>query len=492
MSQHASIFRASFFTGGAQVVTSLASLARVKFIALVLGVAGVGTNGLLFQASGLVQSALGFGIGSSGIRAIAGASALGDSRMLSKTVRSLRTWVWLTGLLCLGVCTLFSHHLSILTFGNEDHAIDFTVLGFAALFQQISAGQAALLRGLRKIKELAKMNILAAIGSLLFTAPCIWFLGSHGIAISFLASACVTLLCSWWFARQIYIEPVGLTMVDIWVEGRELLNAGLAFVGTALAGGLASYLGALIVRQSLGLEGNGYYQAGMGVTVVLVGFVLAAMGQDYYPKLVALMRNGEKVGKHIQDQVDMALLMSVPLLTLVSSLAPWILHLAYSEKFVSASGVVTWLAVGSLSRIVSWPLGYALLAEGKNAVILSFEIFIAFASVAFAYLGVKVGGLEGAAIAFAILELLHWLTLIAITSSRFKFSMPAWLYGHIFAGFLTIMAGRWIGPVAGIPLSLLSALVCLKIVISRLGPAHRLVKMVARLPLLGRLCNSSP
>jgi len=91
VAQHGAIFRASFFTGGAQIVTSLASLTRSKCAALILGVARIGTNGLFFQAVRLVQTALGFGIASSFIRAVASAYALGGRRLSSRTTRFLTT-----------------------------------------------------------------------------------------------------------------------------------------------------------------------------------------------------------------------------------------------------------------------------------------------------------------------------------------------------------------------------------------------------------------
>lgn len=479
-SQHGVIFRASFFTGGAQVAASLASMVRMKFVALVLGLAGVGVNGLLFQASSLVQTSLGFGIGSSGVRSVAAAYGAGNLEALSRTVRALRVWVWATGLLCLAVCAGFSRQLSTLTFGNQEHTTDFVVMGFAALLQQISAGQTAVLRGLRRIKELAQMNILSALTSLILALPCFWLFGIHGIAVSFLASACVALVCSWNLARREKLVTVKLTRQDIWLEGRELLNAGFAFVGTALAGGVAGYFGALVVRQALGVEGNGLYQAGMGITVVLVGFVLSAMGQDYYPKLVALLRGKNDIGSHIHDQIDMALLMGLPLLVATSSMAPWALRLVYSEEFIAATPVVIWLAVGSLWRIVSWPLGFALLAEGKNAVILSFEAGAAVLSVSFVWLGVRASGVEGAAIAFAALEIVHWLVLMLITARRFNFRMHGWLYLHILLGTAVIVAGRWTGSHVGLLLTLMTAAICGRILIIRLGPAHRLALLLAK------------
>jgi O-antigen/teichoic acid export membrane protein len=150
---HKEILGTSFFTGGAQAVTAATNLIRVKFVAVFLGVAGFGFAALLLQASTLIQTITGLGIGSAGVRAIAAANGKGDVDELGKIYNSIRAWSWILGFLNFFICFLFAEQLSQITFGNDSHRIDFILIGFAAFLNQISMGQMAILRGMRKIKQ---------------------------------------------------------------------------------------------------------------------------------------------------------------------------------------------------------------------------------------------------------------------------------------------------------------------------------------------------
>ena len=63
----------------------------------------------------------------------------------------------------------------------------------------------------------------------------------------------------------------------------------MAKLGAAfMLGGLATAATLLLVRghisQELGLDAAGYLAAAWGITMTYVGFLLGAMGADYYPR----------------------------------------------------------------------------------------------------------------------------------------------------------------------------------------------------------------
>jgi PST family polysaccharide transporter len=214
---------------------------------------------------------------------------------------------------------------------------------------------------------------------------------------------------------------------------------------------------------------------------VLVGFVMGAMGQDYYPRLTALIHKKDEASHLIQDQTEMAVLLAAPILICVSCLSPWLLKLAYSEHFVMAAPAVTWLALGCLGRVVSWPLGYALLAEGKSLTILIYEALFCALSIVFAWIGVRVGGVEGAAAGFAFLYLLHWVVMAMLIRRRIGFVANSRLIGLVMTASFSILLGLWIGPWAGVALSLAATIYSARTVLRHLGPNHRVYVLVARL-----------
>ena len=220
---HKEILGTSFFTGGAQAVTTATNLIRVKFVAVFLGVAGFGLAALLLQASTLIQTITGMGIGSAGVRAIAAANGKGDIDELGKIYNSIRAWSWVLGLLNLFVCVLFSEQLSQITFGSDSYRSDFMLIGLAAFLNQISMGQMAILRGMRKIKDIALRTIRGAIIGLILTIPLYYFFGSKAIAPAIVLVALINLILSWLGVREyrnLYKSEIFLTALK---NGKGLL-----------------------------------------------------------------------------------------------------------------------------------------------------------------------------------------------------------------------------------------------------------------------------
>lgn len=483
---HATIFRASFFTGGAQLAAAVVSLLRNKLAAITLGVLGVGIGGLLLQASNLAQAFLGLGIGYSGVRSIAAAHGRGDVVAMARAYKALRIWTWFTGIAASLLCSVLSTQLSQLSFGNADHETDFKLIGVAALFQQISQGQAALLRGMGRIKELAMLNIAASFLGLVAAVPCYVYLGIKGLAPALVLAMAANLLASWWQARHIKLPEVEMSRAEILAEGRELVRLGMAFVGVAAAGMSATYIIGCLIRANVGAEGNGYFQAASGISIVLAGYVLSAMGQDYYPRLITLIHKPEQASKLMEDQTEMALLMSAPLLVAASAFAPLLLSIAYSGQFAAASAMVTWLALGCLGRVVSWPLGFALLAEGKPALVLAYEGAFAVISVGLAWLGLRLGGLMGAAASFSLLYLIYWAVMSLLIRSRIGFRPSRRLVLTFVILASAIFSAQWLEIWLGLAFTMAVAAYCVSRVIGHLGPDHRLSIAISKAGPLAR------
>ena len=79
------------------------------------------------------------------------------------------------------------------------------LLAVAVFFRVVSGGQTALLQGMRRISDLARMSILAAMFSTLFTVALIFILGERGIVLSLVGMAGASLLVSWHYSRKLAI-----------------------------------------------------------------------------------------------------------------------------------------------------------------------------------------------------------------------------------------------------------------------------------------------
>ena len=155
-SSYGSIFKATSLFGGVQEYQILIQIIKSKFVAVLLGPAGVGIMGLYQSGLQLIQQISSMGLASSAVRDVSEANGTNDIQRIAKTITVVRKLVWFTGLLGLVLVALFSPLLSKASFGNYDYTIPFIILSVTLLIDQISSGQRVILQGLRRLKDLAK------------------------------------------------------------------------------------------------------------------------------------------------------------------------------------------------------------------------------------------------------------------------------------------------------------------------------------------------
>lgn len=82
------------------------SLVRTKLVAVLLGPAGMGLNGLLTGTTAMVASLTDLGLSFSAVKDIAAAHGSGDARQMAVTAKVFRRLVWFSGLLGTAVTLL--------------------------------------------------------------------------------------------------------------------------------------------------------------------------------------------------------------------------------------------------------------------------------------------------------------------------------------------------------------------------------------------------
>src|SRR5204862_4917423 len=111
----------------------------------------------------------------SGVRQIAAAVGTGDAQRIGKTVFTLRRAAFFTGALGALLLLIFCKPVSKLTFGDYDHAQSVALLAIAVFFGDISAAQAALVQGMRRIGDLARISVLGALYGTVFSIVIVYF-----------------------------------------------------------------------------------------------------------------------------------------------------------------------------------------------------------------------------------------------------------------------------------------------------------------------------
>ena len=152
-SSYGQILKSSAWIGGSSVLTIDIGVIRTKAMAVMLGPAGFGLMGLYSSIVDLALAVASMGIGSSGVRQIAESVSTGNETRIARTVIVLRRTAVILGIVGAVLVVVFSGPLSTLTFGSDRHAGAVALLGLAVFFRSVSAGQGALIQGLRRARS---------------------------------------------------------------------------------------------------------------------------------------------------------------------------------------------------------------------------------------------------------------------------------------------------------------------------------------------------
>lgn len=415
------ILRSSAIMGAASVANILIGLLRMKVAAVLLGPAGIGLIGLLQNMMGVASTLAGLGIGTAGTRQIAEAAA--DAEAMATARRAL---FWATLALALTGGTmflLFGGAFAALVAGNTDLAPGMGWLALGVALTVASASQGALLQGLRRIGDLARLKIGSAILSTVIGIGALLAWQEDGIAPFVVAAPLAAFLLGHWYAWRLGRPTVGPSSLSrLMGQWRTLARLGTAF----MVGGLIASVGFLILRgvvqQRLGAEALGQFQAAWMISVTYLGFVLAAMGTDYYPRLTAAIGDQEAAARLVNEQTEVALLLAGPALLGMMALAPLVVWLLYTHEFAVAADILRWQILGDVLKLASWPLGFVLLASGASRTYMLTESASVAVFVLCAWVGLPLIGIEATGIAFLLMYAAYLPLVFVLARRRIGFS----------------------------------------------------------------------
>jgi PST family polysaccharide transporter len=245
-------------------------------------------------------------------------------------------------------------------------ASDVGWLGLGVLMSLVATSQTTLLQGLRRIGDLARVNIISALISSAVGIAIIYFLGDAGIVWFVIVGPAISVPIATYFTRRLPAPAADYDWSRIQRQcqamigfGVPVMLAGLLNIGTEL------FVRSLVIRE-LGIEASGHFQASWIISMTYIGFVLGAMGADYYPRLTAAYSAPEKARQLVNEQAEMALLLAGAVILAMITLAPLIMIALYSSSFEPAAELLRWQMLGSFVKLIGWPMGFVVLASGRS------------------------------------------------------------------------------------------------------------------------------
>ncbi len=464
------ILKSSALIGGSSVLKIGLGIVRTKAMALMLGPTGVGLLGLYGTIADLAQNIAGMGINSSGVRQIAEAVGTGETKCIARTVTTLRRVALLLGGLGALVLVVFSRPLSRLSFGDDQHAGALVLLAVAVFFGAVSGGQIALVQGMRRIGDLARANVLGAFYGMVFSILIVYYAGERGVVPSLVCVAGMGVVTSWWYSRKVRVERVEMKLADVSAEVSTLLKLGFVFMASGLMTMGVAYLVRIFLVRKIGVEAAGFYQAAWTVGGLYVGFILQAMGADFFPRLTAAASDDSECNRLVNEQAEVSLLLAGPGIVGTLTFAPLVIQVFYSAKFGPAVELLRWICLGMMLRVASWPMGFILLAKGTRQPFFWSELASSAVHVGLVWVGILGFGLVGTGIGFFGGYVFYWFLIYGIVRSvsGFRWNRANKRIGLLYGALIGATFIGWyllphlVAALAGTVLTLLAGLYSLR------------------------------
>jgi len=465
-SSYGRILRSTSIIGGASVINILIGLVRMKAVALLLGPAGVGLIGLMQSLISTGAAVAALGLGTAGTRQIAKATAQGDN----DSITSIRHALFIgTLLLALGGAVIFwitRNMLAVHVLNNPVLADDVGWLAFGVALTVASGSQGALLNGLQRIEDLARVSIGTAIISTIFGVAVLFMFGEQGLIFFVLGTPIASFLLGHWYVAKLPKLKGDFTRLSlIFQEWKVLARLGVTLMFTGVMWSISHLFVRTYIENKLGSNELGHFQAAWTIGTTYLGFVLGALGTDFYPRLSAVMDDHDQANRLINEQSEVGLLLTGPILLAMLGVAPWVIELLYSSDFIGGADLLQWQILGDVLKVVIWPLSYSILAAGNGRAhfiteSLSILIFVMVTWFLLPSLGIKAAGISFFMIFVVLLPITY---LIARRRTGFRWTSVV-LFQMVLLMLLAIgvfLAGawsKWLGAGFGIFFSLILAL----------------------------------
>lgn len=406
--------------GGVQGLNILIGLVRNKLVAVILGPAGMGLASLFNTSVSFVTQATNLGLSFSAIRHLSEIFDGGDSERILRFVKTVRAWSLVASLLGILACIAASPLLNRYVFDGESHTLEIMALAPVVAMTTFAGGETAILKGARRLRELARVQVVMVMASLVISVPLYYMFGTGGIIpvllLTALANLALTMRCS---CRLYPLRLRGAS--GLLGEGMGMVRLGVAFVMSGIFGSGAEMVVRSFLNTAADLGTVGLYNAGYVLTVTYAGMVFSAMETDYFPRLSAVNHDTAAVNLAANRQIEVSLLIIAPMLAFMLMALPVLIPLLFSGKFAPVVGMAQVAVMAMYARAMMLPVAYITLAKGHSRAYLVIEALSAVALTALVIFCFGRWRLWGTGLAILLSNVFDLLVILVYARLRYRY-----------------------------------------------------------------------
>lgn len=431
------IVKSTSIFGGSQIINILIGFIRTKIIAILLGTMGVGMIGMYQTITEMIRSIAMLGLDTSGIRDIASANNRGNKKMINESIAILKKWMNSLSVFAALLCIVFAYPIAKWSFGEAEantQVFAIAALSICILFTMLTTGRSAVMQGLRKIPEMVKSNIVGNFSGLLISIPLYFFFGIKGVIPSLILSAIILFVTTLYYSKNLGFEDVHISYQNAYAKGKNMFRMGIFIVSASVFQTASMFILRSFIIQRLGLDGFGVFMAAWTITNIYLTLILRSMGADFYPRLCAVVSSNIRVRRLVNEQTHIVLIVSTPIIIGMLLASDFIIYLQYTSKFMDAASLLRWQIVGTFLKVVSWPMGFILLAKGKGKLFFITEALFFVVYLISSYMLFPIFGLDGTGMGYFFAYIVYLISMIVVTTRicNFKWRMSTFRLGIVY------------------------------------------------------------
>lgn len=418
-----SILKGTSFLGGTQIFQILINALRGKFVAMFLGVDGMGISTLFATPAATIQRFASLGLNLAIVKEVAEAKE--NPQRLSALVATVRRLILITSLLGAFITILLSGWLSEASFADRSHTKEFIALSLMIFFTVAGNGEMSILQGLHRVKTLSKAAIVGSLTGLFIGVPLYYLFGYDGIVPAMIVLALTTFIFYTFSVRKA-ISSSGFQFK--WKENtgiiRQLLSIGLILMASDLIGSACTYILNIFLRMMDGLNTVGLFQAANSLTNQYSSIVFAAMAMDYLPRLTAVSNDNKEMNDVVNRQSEIVSFIIMPVVCLVLLFAPLVIKILYTTEFLDALNLLQWMSMGILVKALSYPMGYITFAKDNKKLFFWLEGILGnFQTLILSIIGFYIFGLNGLGYALLADSILCFAIYLIVNNRMYSYTL---------------------------------------------------------------------
>lgn len=351
--------------GGVEVLKKLADIARGKITAYFLGPFGAGMIAIYQNVLDVVNACTNIGLETASIQRMSEIDTAGHPDAAASMALVIRTWSMAVACLNILGCMVAAMWSGPIFFSDgHSHATEILMLAPAAFLFPVTAGECAILKGLQRLKRVALVELLSAIGAVACTLGVYPWLGISGVILTMNLCIAVAAIAHLAFSTQILPYRIAPFSAETWRRGIPLLKFGIPYAVTAIMGAVTTTLLYKIITST---HEVGLYKIGYTLILSYVGMIFSSNSTDYFPRLTSVCHDdtGRK-NETVNKQIRVSFTLTTPLVMLFLLAMPAIVLALYTREFLPIVNMCVLAGLFQLHRSVALPLEYVSLAHGHS------------------------------------------------------------------------------------------------------------------------------